>query len=712
MNPILARTLGLCALLVLLGIPSVASAQNPVQRYSIVAGSNNGGVERVKLAYAESDAQKFADVLQTLGGVEPQNTLMLFDPSLEELEQSFVALEGLLEKAPPGRVEVIFYYSGHSDEQGLLPNGELLGYKDLRNRFDALSADVRVIVLDSCSAGAVTRAKGGVQRAAFLIDESTEVSGHAFLTPSSADEVAQESDRIEGSFFTHYLVSGLRGAADVSGDERVTLNEAYQFAFQETLNRTESTRGGAQHPAYEIQLSGTGDLVLTDLRTASATLVLGKELDGRFFIHDGVGKLVVELAKSDERAIPISLVPGAYLVRADRDGELFEAKVLVRDDAPVTLSADLLVSKEIELATARGGVRFVDRPPAEPDYTYVPYEFGIIPSLSVSNIVTDGPVRSKIAGYMLVGGVDRSDMLMAAMLIGWADDRFTGLVFGGIGSQTGGVGEGLTFGGVYARHEGSLEGVQFGGVAALLDGRVTGVQFGGVYSGADDVLGLQLGGVAAWSQRLQGAQVSVVNIGGHVLGAQVGVVNIADEVDGVQVGVVNIARESKVPVGLLNFIENGVLRFDLWASELSPVNVGLKWGGEYVYTLLGAGVQVEGTGADQQLMELQFGLGGHIPIDPIFIDVDLSAASFVDDLGSLDSWLGRLRIAAGYRIFAHLAVFAGASVNLMVVTPGSRLGFPTGGPFEPKVVSTPDMGMEAVSEQVAIFPGFFAGLEF
>ena len=34
------------------------------------------------------------------------------------------------------------------------------------------------------------------------------------LTSSSADEDAQESDAIAGSYFSHHLVSGLRGSAD------------------------------------------------------------------------------------------------------------------------------------------------------------------------------------------------------------------------------------------------------------------------------------------------------------------------------------------------------------------------------------------------------------------------------------------------------------------------------------------------------------------
>ena len=76
---------------------------------------------------------------------------------------------------------------------------------------------------------------------------AAEVRGHAYLTSSSADEAAQESDRIGGSFFTHFLVTGLRGAADADSDKRVTLDEAYRFAFDETLARTEAIGGGPQH---------------------------------------------------------------------------------------------------------------------------------------------------------------------------------------------------------------------------------------------------------------------------------------------------------------------------------------------------------------------------------------------------------------------------------------------------------------------------------
>ena len=58
-----------------------------------------------------------------------------------------------------------------------------------------------------------------------------------------------------------------------NGDGKITLAEAYNYAYGQTLARTEATRSGAQHPSYDFQLAGTGDLVLTDLRQAHASLV-------------------------------------------------------------------------------------------------------------------------------------------------------------------------------------------------------------------------------------------------------------------------------------------------------------------------------------------------------------------------------------------------------------------------------------------------------
>ena len=263
----------------------------------MIIGAHTAGAERPQLRYAVSDAERFARVLVELGGVSRTNEILLKQPRVQDV---VIALDQLQARviaarrtagADGGRTEVLVYYSGHADEQGLLLGDDRYSYRSLRTRLDQIPADVRIAVLDACASGAFTRIKSGKTRPAFLVDQSADMRGHAFLTSSAATEAAQESDRIRACYFTHYLVSGFRGAADLSGDGKVTLNEAYQFAFKETLGRTVDTRAGPQHPSYDINLSGTGDVVMTDVRQTSSILVIPESLEGRFFVRNSAREL-------------------------------------------------------------------------------------------------------------------------------------------------------------------------------------------------------------------------------------------------------------------------------------------------------------------------------------------------------------------------------------------------------------------------------------
>jgi hypothetical protein len=343
MNVRLIRCLSLIGAIVL---PCAPMSASEVKRYAIIVGANSGGFDRPMLRYAVTDAQRFGQVMAELGGLVPDNTIMLKQPALKDLVEAFDTLSRRVAAdrqraavSDSGRSEVLLYYSGHADEKGLLLGDDRYSYQSVRERLAEIPADVRIAILDACASGTFTRLKGGRVQRPFLVDESVDVRGHAFLTSSAATEAAQESDRIGASYFTHYLVSGLRGAADASGDGKVTLNEAYQFVFNETLGRTVKTAVGAQHPSYDINLSGSGELVMTEVRETSATLVLSEELEGRFFVRKDAQTLVAELSKPHGRRVELAVEPGDFEVRLDRDGEFLLARTKVAMGERVTLEA-------------------------------------------------------------------------------------------------------------------------------------------------------------------------------------------------------------------------------------------------------------------------------------------------------------------------------------------------------------------------------------
>lgn len=337
-------------------VASVQPSTPTVRRFALVVSSNDGGASRTRLRFADSDAKAMADVLQHLGGLRGQDLTLLNGATRASLQAAFAQLKAAIEasKGDRARREVFIYYSGHSDETGLMLGTEHVSYEQLRQWLEATGADVRIAVLDSCASGAMIRLRGGTKRPSFLNDVSIDARGHAFLTASSASEAAQESDRIGAAFFTHYLVSGLRGAADNNRDGRVTLNEAYQFAYSETLGRTVQTAAGAQHPAYDIQLAGTGDLVLTDVRSTDASLVLGQDVAGRVYVRDPADHLLVELRKDPAHPVELGLAPGDYKVALDRDGNHFGANVSLAHGSSARLEQSQFVATAPLRTVSRG----------------------------------------------------------------------------------------------------------------------------------------------------------------------------------------------------------------------------------------------------------------------------------------------------------------------------------------------------------------------
>lgn len=718
--------------LALLAWSTHAHAQEPtLRRFALVVGANNGGAERPALRYAGADAASMQRVLTDLGGVNPEDSLLLLQPDRASLEQALGLLAARLEEARAAdvRTEVIFFYSGHSDERGLLLGPERMDYRALRLYIQSMPADVRVAVLDSCASGSLTRAKGGDKVKPFLIDDASQVRGYAFLTSAAEDEAAQESDRVRGSFFTHYLLTGLRGGADTTGDGRVTLSEAYEFAFRETLARTETTAAGPQHAAYDINLSGSGDLVLTDLRTHEARMVLAEDLHGRLYLRrDSDQTLVAELFKPRGRTIALGLEPGRYLITLDDQGRLTRGAKDVTASAPAVLHASDLRAVEPEATASRGGN------PAD-DTTFIPWDLGLLPGLQL-NDHHDEPTTHALQLNLLLSYADRIQGAQGAIVGNIATGDVNGVQIAAVFNAAHGV-QGGQYSSAVNINDGDLTGAQITGAANINTGDLAGLQIAGganintgavelgqITGGANintgDLHGFQIagganinggqarglqiaGGLNLAAEGTQGTQIAPVNIsGGQSTGAQIGVINIGNRVNGAMVGVINIASELEgAPIGLLNFIGNGQLHLDLWTDDVTRANAAVRFGSRHVYTLLGAGATPEEDGARWLLIA---GVGGHITLDPLFIDIDAlySQVHIPQHTAWPNNSLARLRLALGWQLMDHLAVFGGAALNVFIADEIERAHLDLGPEADPNAVGT----------TVSLWPGFFAGVQF
>jgi hypothetical protein len=333
-------------------------------RYAVIVGHDRGADGQPVLQFAQDDAEKLARVLTELGGVAARELWLLRGVGVASVRAALASVADRVRgvhAAEGDRAVVIFYFSGHSDGESLELGGERLTFTDLRTMLRDTAADVRVVVLDSCRSGALLALKGGQPAPAFQIRLTDEITstGEALISSSAADEIALESREIRGSFFTHHFVSGLRGAADSSGDGLVTLAEAYDYAFTHTLRATAATTVGPQHPTYTYRLSGQGDLVMTDLTSRSASLTLPGGLDRALVVDRKSARVLAETGPGG--AHELALPAGDYLVRAALGKADLVASVTLQKGERRTLASSELTPGSLEHAQVKGSTATEDK---------------------------------------------------------------------------------------------------------------------------------------------------------------------------------------------------------------------------------------------------------------------------------------------------------------------------------------------------------------
>jgi hypothetical protein len=325
-------------------------ADDALVRHALIVGANLGGGSLDPLRYAERDAESFAAVLTELGGFSEDRVTVLYQPSVDELRLALAEHAAIAEQAPDDLF--VFYYSGHADGNGLRLDTEVYWFDALKHDIRLVDATARVGVLDACRAGTITRIKGAkVAPSLFAGQDQLAARGEVWLTAASADELAQESEALRGGFFTHYLLSGLRGAA-AGRDGLVEVQDLYAYTREKVVLRS-AEAGGVQRPHFDFNLAGERGIALTDVRRADAALVLAPDRPGHAWILRVADRAqIAELDVPADRAMTVALPPGRYLVRL-RDGDgLVEAHVGLQPQTTARVTAWRPVG--LEASTARG----------------------------------------------------------------------------------------------------------------------------------------------------------------------------------------------------------------------------------------------------------------------------------------------------------------------------------------------------------------------
>ncbi|WP_375770115.1 hypothetical protein NR798_04280 [Archangium gephyra] len=324
-----------------------------------------------------------------------------------------------------------------------------------------------------------------------------------------------------------------------------------------------------------------------------------------------------------------------------------------------------------------------EQPASEPPAheVHIPFGLAVLPGIG-TNGFESGRVVNNLSLGVLATHAGRVDGLAMAMVGNWVDREMRGVEWAMGANYAGQVrgaqlAVGLNVAGGSLRGwqtavgvnvaAGELVGAQFAAGVNVAAGKSSGLQAAAGLNIAQELTGVQLSSGLNIASNLRGAQFSLLNVGGDVSGAQVGLLNVGRRVKGLQLGLINVASEADSSLGLLSFVGNGQQHVQVWGSEMSMTSVALKLGGRTMHTLFTVGLRPGGEGR-QRLWSAGLGMGGHIPVDHFFVDVDALASSlhtggFIEPTGHL---LGQLRLVAGWQPYRHFAVFGGLTANSLV----------------------------------------------
>jgi Caspase domain len=359
---------GLMALATLLPAGAWAAPSQPAREPSVaesapslavVVGTNRGGPGQSDLRFAEDDARAVAGLLTSLGRYRAGDVDLLLRPSLHDVERALdlMAARAQAARRQGGEVQALFYYSGHARANALNLASDELPLADLRTRLVAMPATITIVVLDACQSGAISQVKGAEPTADFSYNSVNRLNntGIAVMASSSGTELSQESESFGASYFTHNLLTGLRGAGDADRDGRVTLVEAYRYAYNQTLAATAATAVGSQHATLETGLRGKGEVVLSYPAAASAQLELPAALDGEILLRlESAGAVLVELHKAEGRALRLALSPGRYVVVHRRGPRVRRCTLALGDHHTAVLDAGACADVEQVAVAAKG----------------------------------------------------------------------------------------------------------------------------------------------------------------------------------------------------------------------------------------------------------------------------------------------------------------------------------------------------------------------
>ena len=235
---------------------------------------------------------------------------------------------------------VFFTYSGHGAQKDGEPNlplagGSLSRSALLKKTLSAFTGAEVHLFVDACHAGALVSSRGAFDKTVDVKTVALRRSGvdallkgaglkdlpqvGAFLA-AAANAKAHEWTQVESGVFTHEVLSGLYGAADINGDLKIEYGELHAFLTAANSN----VHDPRARPQVVVRSpDGNANAILLDLRSLRHTRWLSGNAAplGRFHVELDNGERLLDAHVGPDMRIALALPRSSSAFVVSQRGE-------------------------------------------------------------------------------------------------------------------------------------------------------------------------------------------------------------------------------------------------------------------------------------------------------------------------------------------------------------------------------------------------------
>lgn len=223
-----------------------------VKIWSVIIGVANYKHMPV-LRYTDDDAYRIYAFLKSPegGAVADEQIKVLVDEAASK-QNILSAIREVFFKASPNDL-VMLYFSGHGVTGAFLPidydglNNKLY-HEEINGLLRQCKAKYKLCIADACHSGSMLVSRNAEAAtstiAGFYSTLAQAQAGTALIMSSKSEETSLEASGLRQGVFSHFLIRGLKGEGDVNNDKIVTIQELFEFVYQNVRTYT----GNQQSP--------------------------------------------------------------------------------------------------------------------------------------------------------------------------------------------------------------------------------------------------------------------------------------------------------------------------------------------------------------------------------------------------------------------------------------------------------------------------------